>query len=66
MDNHKIPRSHGYGVRLDPESRRYRVRNEITGEWLCEASGEPVSFTFFDDAYDAWRVFEVHKRPGER
>ncbi|MFF7994980.1 hypothetical protein ACFZDG_35060 [Kitasatospora xanthocidica] len=65
MDNHKTPRLHGYGVRFDPEVQRYRVRNEITGEWLRQPTGELASFTFFGDAYSAWRQFEVHPRPGE-
>ncbi|MEU8925796.1 hypothetical protein AB0D10_33515 [Kitasatospora sp. NPDC048545] len=65
MTPDQVPRSHGYGVRLDPETRRFRVRNEMTGEWLREPGGEIASFTFFDDAYNAWRQFEVHKRPGE-
>ncbi|MFJ9458396.1 hypothetical protein ACIRST_25320 [Kitasatospora sp. NPDC101447] len=60
-------RLHGYGVRFDPDVQRYRVRNEITGEWLrCDVTGELASFTFFGDAYTAWRQFEVHPRPGER
>ncbi|GHF92645.1 hypothetical protein GCM10018790_81990 [Kitasatospora xanthocidica] len=65
MDNRKTPRLHGYGVRFDPEVQRYRVRNEITGEWLRQDSGELALFTFFGDAYSAWQVFEVHPRPGE-
>ncbi|MFD8756693.1 hypothetical protein ACFV0O_37795 [Kitasatospora sp. NPDC059577] len=66
MASDHVPRSHGYGVRLDPETRRYWVRNEMTGEWLREPGGDLKGFTFFGDAYSAWRVFEVHKRPGER
>ncbi|WP_049650883.1 hypothetical protein [Kitasatospora sp. MY 5-36] len=57
---------HGYGVRWDTASDRYRVRNEITGEWLRRPGGEPAAFVFFGDAYSAWKAFEVHKRPGER
>jgi hypothetical protein len=39
----------------------------MTGEWLrSAATGELASFTFFSDAWSAWKVFEVHKRPGER
>ncbi|MFI8461145.1 hypothetical protein [Kitasatospora sp. NPDC085464] len=67
MAPEQVPRSHGYGVRFDPDAQRYRVRNEITGEWLrSDATGELASFTFFGDAYTAWRLFEVHPRPGER
>ncbi|WP_030244673.1 hypothetical protein [Streptomyces sp. NRRL S-350] len=65
MADNQSPRLHGYGVRFDPEARRYRVRNETTGEWLRQPTGEPQEFTFFSDAYNAWRLFEVHKRPGE-
>ncbi|MER7583897.1 hypothetical protein [Kitasatospora sp. NPDC097691] len=66
MAHDQVPRLHGYGVRFDPGAQCYRVRNEITGEWLCRDSGELASFTFFGDAYSAWRLFEVHPRPGER
>ncbi|MFI8460570.1 hypothetical protein [Kitasatospora sp. NPDC085464] len=52
-------------MRFDPGAQCYRVRNEITGEWLHRDSGELASFTFFGDAYTAWRQFEVHPRPGE-
>ncbi|MGW2254582.1 hypothetical protein ACWCXH_30980 [Kitasatospora sp. NPDC001660] len=58
-------KSHGYGVRWDPHARRYRVRNEITGEWLRSgSSGELASFTSFHAAFSAWRQFEVHPRTG--
>ncbi|MFD0408390.1 hypothetical protein [Kitasatospora sp. NPDC127116] len=66
MHHDQLPRLHGYGVRWDTASDRYRVRNELTGEWLRGASGELAAFTFFGDAYSAWRAFEVHKRPGEK
>ncbi|MEV7186610.1 hypothetical protein [Kitasatospora sp. NPDC093102] len=66
MAHDQAPRLHGYGVRWDTEADRYRVRNEMTGEWLRQPDGELVSFVFFGDAYSAWRAFEVHKRPGER
>ncbi len=67
MAHDQVPHSpHGYGVRFDPKAQRYRVRNEITGDWLREPTGELKEFTFFGDAYSAWKVFEVHKRPGER
>ncbi|GHF82039.1 hypothetical protein [Kitasatospora xanthocidica] len=65
MPDDKVPRLLGYGVRFDPDSQRYRVRNEITGEWMLQDSGELATFTFFTDAYSAWRQFEVHPRPGE-
>ncbi|MER7757584.1 hypothetical protein [Kitasatospora sp. NPDC097643] len=66
MANDQVPRLHGYGVRFDPAARLYRVRNEITGEWLRQDCGELTGFGSFSDAYSAWRVFEVHKRPGEK
>ncbi|MER7765730.1 hypothetical protein [Kitasatospora sp. NPDC096140] len=67
MSDDKVPRRlHGYGVRFDPDAQCYRVRNEISGEWLRQPTGELTGFTFFSDAYSAWRLFEVHKRPGER
>ncbi|MFD5437847.1 hypothetical protein ACFWJ4_37565 [Kitasatospora sp. NPDC127067] len=66
MHHDQLPRLHGYGVRWDAEADRYRVRNELTGEWLRGATGELAAFTFFGDAYSAWRTFEVHKRPGEK
>ncbi|MFE5587915.1 hypothetical protein [Kitasatospora sp. NPDC056531] len=67
MPQDQAPRLHGYGVRWDTEARCYRVRNEMTGEWLRSAAGgELASFTFFSDAWSAWKVFEVHKRPGEQ
>ncbi|MFJ2864408.1 hypothetical protein [Kitasatospora sp. NPDC087314] len=62
----QVPRLHGYGVRWDPEGRCYRVRNETTGEWLCQPAGERSGFASFGAAFSAWRAFEVHKRPGER
>ncbi|MEE1781742.1 hypothetical protein PUR71_02165 [Streptomyces sp. SP17BM10] len=56
----------GYGVRWDPDARCYRVRNEVTGEWLrSHSTGELASFRSFCAAFSAWRVFEVHKRLGE-
>ncbi|MEE1784139.1 hypothetical protein PUR71_14710 [Streptomyces sp. SP17BM10] len=65
MSNDQISRLHGYGVRWDPEARCYRVRNEVTGEWLRSgSSGELASFTSFCAAFSAWRVFEVHRRTG--
>ncbi|MFJ8623429.1 hypothetical protein ACIRD3_11355 [Kitasatospora sp. NPDC093550] len=66
MSDDEAPRLHGYGVRFDPDVQRYRVRNEMTGEWLRQTTGELASFTFFSDAYSAWKVFEVHPRPGEQ
>ncbi|MFI2611186.1 hypothetical protein [Kitasatospora sp. NPDC018619] len=66
MSNDQAPRLHGYGVRWDPAAGCHRVRNETTGEWLRGPDGEPASFTFFGDAFSAWRRFEVHKRPGEK
>ncbi|MEU1288211.1 hypothetical protein [Kitasatospora sp. NPDC005856] len=66
MPHDQLPRLHGYGVRWDAAADRYRVRNEITGEWLHSATGELAAFVFFGDAYSAWRAFEVHKRPGEK
>ncbi|MFG2914817.1 hypothetical protein ACGF0D_18255 [Kitasatospora sp. NPDC048298] len=66
MPHDQAPRLHGYGVRFDTDAQRYRVRNEQTGEWLRQATGELAAFVFFGDAYSAWRAFEVHKRPGER
>ncbi|MFJ7275628.1 hypothetical protein [Kitasatospora sp. NPDC098663] len=56
---------HGYGVRWDTGARCYRVRNELTGEWLRQPDGELGGFGSFSEAWSAWRVFEVHKRPGE-
>ncbi|MFI5645244.1 hypothetical protein [Kitasatospora sp. NPDC051705] len=65
MTHDQVPELHGYGVRWDPEERCYRVRNEMTGEWLCQDSGGLKGFSSFTDAWSAWRVFEMHKRPGE-
>ncbi|MFE4977136.1 hypothetical protein ACFRAR_34140 [Kitasatospora sp. NPDC056651] len=65
VPDNQTPRLYGYGVRFDPEADRYRVRNELTGEFLRRPDGELAFFTFFGDAYSAWRQFEVHKRPGE-
>ncbi|MGW7446001.1 hypothetical protein [Kitasatospora sp. NPDC054795] len=65
MPHDQAPRLLGYGVRFDTRADRYRVRNEMTGEWLRQSTGELAFFTFFGDAYSAWRVFEAHKRPGE-
>ncbi|MFJ2810280.1 hypothetical protein [Kitasatospora sp. NPDC087271] len=56
---------HGYGVRWDTETRLYRVRHELTGDWLRQPDGELGGFGSFSEAWSAWRVFEVHKRPGE-
>ncbi|MQS16767.1 hypothetical protein F7Q99_32415 [Streptomyces kaniharaensis] len=58
-------RLHGYGVRWDSDARCYRVRNEITGEWLHTSPGELASFSSFCAAFSAWRGFEVHPRLGE-
>ncbi|MBD0676203.1 hypothetical protein [Streptomyces sp. CBMA156] len=66
MPQDQAPRLLGYGVRFDVEADRYRVRNELTGEWLRRPDGELATFVFFGDAYSAWRGFEVHKRPGEK
>ncbi|MFJ3220619.1 hypothetical protein ACIPLC_32440 [Kitasatospora sp. NPDC086801] len=65
MAHDQVPRLHGYGVRWDPEARCYRVRNEVTREWLRQPDGELSGFGSFSDAWSTWRVFEVHKRPGE-
>ncbi|MFJ2188846.1 hypothetical protein ACIOJE_12955 [Kitasatospora sp. NPDC087861] len=65
MPHDQVPRLHGYGVRWDAEARCYRVRNEVTREWLSQPTGEPKGFSSFSVAYSAWRAFEVHKRPGE-
>ncbi|MFD8783926.1 hypothetical protein [Kitasatospora sp. NPDC059599] len=65
MPHDESPRFDGYGVRFDRAARRYLVRNEIDGVWLRQPTGELKEFAFFSDAYSAWRVFEVHKRPGE-
>ncbi|MER8102865.1 hypothetical protein [Kitasatospora sp. NPDC094016] len=61
----QVPRLHGYGVRWDTGARLYRVRNEVTREWLRQPDGELGGFGSFSEAWSAWRVFEVHKRPGE-
>ncbi|MBV6702111.1 hypothetical protein KV557_34255 [Kitasatospora aureofaciens] len=61
----QVPELHGYGVRWDTDARCYRVRNEVTGEWLRSSSGELASFSSFCDAFSAWRGFEVHRRLGE-
>ncbi|MGW4892723.1 hypothetical protein ACWEQL_10730 [Kitasatospora sp. NPDC004240] len=45
----------GYGVRFDPVGRRYLIRNELTGVWLRDGSGELVAFTSFIRADSAWR-----------
>lgn len=50
--------SYGYGVRLAPGARVYRVRNELTGEWLREADGTLAGFTSFLKADAAWRSFQ--------
>ncbi|MFF1788932.1 hypothetical protein ACFVX9_21050 [Kitasatospora sp. NPDC058243] len=65
MADAQVPRLHGYGVRWDTGARLYRVRNEVTGEWLRQPDGELSGFRSFSDAWGTWRVFEVHKRPGE-
>ncbi|MFH8383956.1 hypothetical protein ACH4E7_23920 [Kitasatospora sp. NPDC018058] len=58
---------HGYGVLWDTGAQCYRVRNEMTREWLrTAATGELAAFSSFDAAWGAWKVFEVHKRPGEQ
>ncbi|MGW3043717.1 hypothetical protein ACWC9T_27565 [Kitasatospora sp. NPDC001159] len=57
---------HGYGVRWDTGAQCYRVRNEMAGERLrSTATGELAAFSSFDAAWGAWKVVEVHKRPGE-
>jgi hypothetical protein len=67
MTHAQSPRLHGYGVLWDTQAQRYRVRNEMTGEWLrSTTTGELAAFTSFGDAWGAWKVFEVHKRPGEQ
>ncbi|MEV7783728.1 hypothetical protein [Kitasatospora sp. NPDC088351] len=52
---------HGYGIRWDPAVRLYRVRNEITGEWLRDSSGSLSGFSSFSVAEKAWRGFESHR-----
>ncbi|MFJ2188877.1 hypothetical protein ACIOJE_13115 [Kitasatospora sp. NPDC087861] len=64
MAQAQIPQLHGYGVRWDPEGRCYRVRNETTGEWLHQSSGELSGFSSFSAAYSAWRGFEARRRVG--
>ncbi|MFE2721162.1 hypothetical protein [Kitasatospora sp. NPDC059327] len=52
----------GYGVRWDPGARCYRVRNELTGEWLRDSAGALAGFGSFSAADSAWHVFEPHRR----
>lgn len=52
----------GYGVRLDLPNRRYLVRNELTGEWLRDASGGLRSYTSFTVADFAWRSHQPRSR----
>ncbi|MFF2078001.1 hypothetical protein ACFVXG_24990 [Kitasatospora sp. NPDC058162] len=66
MTHAQVSRLHGYGVRWDTEARCYRVRNECTGAWLCKPNGERSGFSSFTEAFSAWRLFEVHRRPGEQ
>ncbi|MEV7779879.1 hypothetical protein [Kitasatospora sp. NPDC088351] len=54
-------RLHGYGIRWDPAARLYRVRNEITGEWLRDGDGSLCGFSSFSVAEKAWRGFESHR-----
>ncbi|MCG6495530.1 hypothetical protein [Kitasatospora sp. A2-31] len=56
------PGLHGYGVRWDRTARLYRVRNEVTGEWLCGPSGELLGFSALTAATSAWRTFECRRR----
>ncbi|MFD0275044.1 hypothetical protein ACFVHB_14250 [Kitasatospora sp. NPDC127111] len=53
---------HGYGLRWDPAARVYRVRNELTGEWLRDPSGELAGFPTLSAAASAWRTFESRRR----
>ncbi|AUY52769.1 hypothetical protein [Streptomyces sp. CB01881] len=53
---------HGYGVRWDPAARAYRVRNEMTGEWLLDSSGRLAGFSSFSAAEAAYRAFEPRRR----
>ncbi|WP_406204289.1 hypothetical protein OH807_28510 [Kitasatospora sp. NBC_01560] len=55
----KLP---GYGVRWDAAERLYRVCDEVSGEWLCEASGELAGFSSFFAAESAYRAFGAHRR----
>ncbi|MEV7599010.1 hypothetical protein AB0O91_16655 [Kitasatospora sp. NPDC089797] len=67
MAHAQVPRLHGYGVLWDTGDRCYRVRNEMTDEWLLDAAtGERARYSSFNAAFSAWRCFEIHKRPGER
>ncbi|MEV7777649.1 hypothetical protein [Kitasatospora sp. NPDC088351] len=56
-----IAKLHGYGVRWDREARLYRVRNELTGEWLRGSDGALCGFSSFSVAEKAWRGFESHR-----
>ncbi|GAA2809915.1 hypothetical protein RMN57_07175 [Kitasatospora sp. CM 4170] len=56
------PGLHGYGVRWDHAARLYRVRNEVTGEWLRGPGGELAGFSLLSAATSAWRAFECHSR----